>query len=230
MGECGAPLADLRPHTATADPNPARSVRGSVACAAPARSRPAMRVTARPAARTAPRLACAPAAAPAPARTPSRRRADHPRALPDAATATATLAALADAAPQALFKVPGIVGDTPFTEGAVSGFLLILFSELGDKTFFIALLLALRRDRGAVFAGTFGALAVMTCISVGGGVVEGGGGVERRRARPRPPTPTHNTPSTSRPRSASAAPCTRWTASSPRWAACPWTTCSRASS
>lgn len=50
--------------------------------------------------------------------------------------------------------------------GIVSGFLLIFFSEIGDKTFFIALLLALRNPQGAVFAGTFGALAVMTVISV----------------------------------------------------------------
>jgi putative Ca2+/H+ antiporter (TMEM165/GDT1 family) len=46
-------------------------------------------------------------------------------------------------------------------------FLLILFSEIGDKTFFIAFLLSLQQPRGTVFAGTFGALAVMTVISVG---------------------------------------------------------------
>ena len=68
--------------------------------------------------------------------------------------------------PTSLIKIPGVLGDSPFVEGAVSGFLLILFSELGDKTFFIALLLALKRPKGAVFAGTFGALAVMTVISV----------------------------------------------------------------
>ena len=50
----------------------------------------------------------------------------------------------------------------------MSGFLLILFSELGDKTFFIAVLLALkyRSRQGLVFVGSFGALAVMTLISV----------------------------------------------------------------
>lgn len=48
----------------------------------------------------------------------------------------------------------------------MSGFLLIFFSEIGDKTFFIALLLALRNSRSAVFAGTFGALAVMSVVSV----------------------------------------------------------------
>ena len=44
--------------------------------------------------------------------------------------------------------------------------MLIFFSELGDKTFFIALLLALRQSKAAVFTGTFSALAVMTVISV----------------------------------------------------------------
>jgi len=63
-------------------------------------------------------------------------------------------------------SIPGIVGDSPVREGFVSGFLLIFFSEIGDKTFFIALLLALKQSKGAVFAGTFGALAVMTVISV----------------------------------------------------------------
>ncbi len=62
----------------------------------------------------------------------------------------------------------GLLGDSQLREGFVSGFLLILFSELGDKTFFIAVLLALkyREAQGLVFAGSFGALAVMTVISV----------------------------------------------------------------
>lgn len=38
--------------------------------------------------------------------------------------------------------VAGVVGDSPLREGIVQGFLLIFFSEIGDKTFFIALLLA----------------------------------------------------------------------------------------
>ena len=63
-------------------------------------------------------------------------------------------------------QLAGVVGDNTFREGVVSGFLLILFSELGDKTFFIALLLALKQSQALVFAGTFGALAVMTVISV----------------------------------------------------------------
>lgn len=62
----------------------------------------------------------------------------------------------------------GFLGDSPIREGFVSGFLLILFSELGDKTFFIAVLLAVkyRQAQSLVFAGAFGALAVMTVISV----------------------------------------------------------------
>jgi putative Ca2+/H+ antiporter (TMEM165/GDT1 family) len=55
--------------------------------------------------------------------------------------------------------------------GFVQGLLLILFSEIGDKTFFIAVLLALQQEKKAVFAGTFGALAAMTLISVGLGQV-----------------------------------------------------------
>ena len=62
--------------------------------------------------------------------------------------------------------LPAGLVDSGFEQGLVSGFLLILFSELGDKTFFIALLLALKQNKGIVFAGTFGALAVMTVISV----------------------------------------------------------------
>ncbi|KAL4858191.1 GDT1-like protein 1 [Chlorella vulgaris] len=62
---------------------------------------------------------------------------------------------------------PGLVGDDPLREGFIQALLLIFFSEIGDKTFFIAVLLALQQPRSLVFAGTFGALAVMTVISVG---------------------------------------------------------------
>lgn len=44
--------------------------------------------------------------------------------------------------------------------------LLITVSELGDKTFFIAAILAMRHRRRWVFAGAVGALALMTLISV----------------------------------------------------------------
>ncbi|KAK3021897.1 hypothetical protein RJ639_047401 [Escallonia herrerae] len=68
----------------------------------------------------------------------------------------------------------GDLGD--ISTGFASAFLLIFFSELGDKTFFIAALLAARNSAGVVFLGTFGALSsdgfarvtsrVMTVISV----------------------------------------------------------------
>ena len=44
--------------------------------------------------------------------------------------------------------------------------LLITVSELGDKTFFIAAILAMRHRRRWVFVGALGALALMTLISV----------------------------------------------------------------
>lgn len=48
----------------------------------------------------------------------------------------------------------------------IAGFLLIAISELGDKTFFIAAILAMRHSRRLVFAGVITALAAMTVISV----------------------------------------------------------------
>ncbi|KAK9121619.1 hypothetical protein Syun_019236 [Stephania yunnanensis] len=58
----------------------------------------------------------------------------------------------------------GDIGD--ISTGFASAFLLIFFSELGDKTFFIAALLAARNSGAIVFVGTFTALASMTVISV----------------------------------------------------------------
>lgn len=47
-----------------------------------------------------------------------------------------------------------------------AGLLLITVSELGDKTFFIAMLLAMRHSRRLVFIGAIAALAAMTVLSV----------------------------------------------------------------
>ena len=47
-----------------------------------------------------------------------------------------------------------------------AGLLLITMSELGDKTFFIAMLLAMRHSRRLVFVGAIAALAAMTVLSV----------------------------------------------------------------
>jgi cellobiose-specific phosphotransferase system component IIC len=55
--------------------------------------------------------------------------------------------------------------------GFISAFSCIFVSELGDKTFFIAALLAMRRGRAIVLAGATSALAVMTIVSVAIGMI-----------------------------------------------------------
>ena len=52
-----------------------------------------------------------------------------------------------------------------FFEGAVKSGTMILISEIGDKTFFIAAIMAMRHSRATVFAGAVGALGVMTALS-----------------------------------------------------------------
>ena len=47
-----------------------------------------------------------------------------------------------------------------------AGLLLIAVSELGDKTFFIAVILAMRHSRLLIFVGVLSALAAMTILSV----------------------------------------------------------------
>jgi putative Ca2+/H+ antiporter (TMEM165/GDT1 family) len=56
-------------------------------------------------------------------------------------------------------------------EGFTAGLLLITVSELGDKTFCIAMLLAMRNSRKLVFIGVVVALAAMTILSVLAGQV-----------------------------------------------------------
>ncbi|EJF58520.1 hypothetical protein BD309DRAFT_877829 [Dichomitus squalens] len=46
-------------------------------------------------------------------------------------------------------------------------FAMIIFSEIGDKTFLIAAILAMRHPRLIVFAGAFGSLVVMSLLSAG---------------------------------------------------------------
>uniref|UniRef100_M4C1R8 GDT1 family protein n=1 Tax=Hyaloperonospora arabidopsidis (strain Emoy2) TaxID=559515 RepID=M4C1R8_HYAAE len=58
-----------------------------------------------------------------------------------------------------------------FWSGFVSGLLTIWATEIGDKTFFIAAILSMKKDRVVVFAGAIGALIVMTVLSVVMGVV-----------------------------------------------------------
>ena len=54
-----------------------------------------------------------------------------------------------------------------------AGLLLITVSELGDKTFFIAAILAMRHPRRWVFVGAVAALAAMTILSVIMGQIAG---------------------------------------------------------
>lgn len=58
-----------------------------------------------------------------------------------------------------------------FFSGAFSAFTVIVVSELGDKTFFIAVVLALTCSPLCVFAGAISALTVMTLLSAGLGLV-----------------------------------------------------------
>ena len=58
-----------------------------------------------------------------------------------------------------------IVPDVTDSSGFVQSFLLIFVSEIGDKTFFIAGLLAAKYGRLISFGGSIAALAVMTIIS-----------------------------------------------------------------
>jgi len=53
-----------------------------------------------------------------------------------------------------------------FVDGLLNSVAMIIVTELGDKTFFIAAILAMTNDRGAVYAGALGAVAVMTVLSV----------------------------------------------------------------
>jgi putative Ca2+/H+ antiporter (TMEM165/GDT1 family) len=53
----------------------------------------------------------------------------------------------------------------PFTDTLLRGFAMIIFSEIGDKTFLIAAILAMRHPRLVVFAGAFGSLLLMSLLS-----------------------------------------------------------------
>ncbi|KAL9386600.1 hypothetical protein Peur_019724 [Populus x canadensis] len=50
--------------------------------------------------------------------------------------------------------------------GLAAAFTLIFVSEIGDKTFFIAALLAMQYEKGLVLLGSMGALSLMTILSV----------------------------------------------------------------
>uniref|UniRef100_A0A182RXT6 GDT1 family protein n=1 Tax=Anopheles funestus TaxID=62324 RepID=A0A182RXT6_ANOFN len=56
--------------------------------------------------------------------------------------------------------------DIGFVHAFAASFMVIIVSELGDKTFFIAAIMAMRHPRLTVFAGAIAALALMTVLSV----------------------------------------------------------------
>jgi len=58
---------------------------------------------------------------------------------------------------------PGNEESSP--EALLQSFAMIIFSEIGDKTFLISAILAMRHPRLLVFAGAFGSLVVMSILS-----------------------------------------------------------------
>lgn len=58
-----------------------------------------------------------------------------------------------------------------FVDGFLSSLSMIIVSEIGDKTFFIACLMAMRHPKMTVYLGAIGALAAMTVLSSLMGVV-----------------------------------------------------------
>lgn len=80
--------------------------------------------------------------------------------LPHAAMATGTSVPLLSAA------ADGALMEKLTSSGFFQAFSLVFVSEIGDKTFFIAALLAAKTSRLISFAGSVGALAVMTVLAV----------------------------------------------------------------
>jgi len=92
---------------------------------------------------------------------------DEPTTAPGSKSSSVPIAATAVLAAGAVFLHPtsahaATIADSAFAQATS----LIFVSELGDKTFFIAALLAARASKLLTFAGCAGALAVMTVISV----------------------------------------------------------------
>ena len=57
------------------------------------------------------------------------------------------------------------ISTSTLLHGLFQAFSLIIFSEIGDKTFLIAAILAMRHPRLVVFLGAFSSLAVMSALS-----------------------------------------------------------------
>lgn len=63
---------------------------------------------------------------------------------------------------QAAADVLGASVEASLTEGVPASFLAVLITEIGDKTFFLAMLLSMRHGKLAVFVGTMCAMFIMT--------------------------------------------------------------------
>lgn len=57
------------------------------------------------------------------------------------------------------------IAHSEFLHGFIASLSMIIVSELGDKTFFIAAIMAMRHSRIVVLAGALGALVFMTLLS-----------------------------------------------------------------
>lgn len=62
-------------------------------------------------------------------------------------------------------ELPAQEGLSGFPKAFLSSISMILVSEIGDKTFFIAAIMAMRHNRLTVFLGAISALAIMTILS-----------------------------------------------------------------
>ena len=80
-------------------------------------------------------------------------------ALLAAADDTVETTADAGAAGEPTERVPG------FTKAFGESFMVILATEIGDRTFFIAAIMAMRHSRLLVWTGAVGALIVMTVLA-----------------------------------------------------------------
>jgi Ca2+/H+ antiporter, TMEM165/GDT1 family len=80
------------------------------------------------------------------------------------------LAGAASTNPLMFFHMPE-VSLLGFWKAFTSSFAMILATEIGDKTFFIAAVLSMKYSRSAVFLGAIAALIVMTILSTAMGLV-----------------------------------------------------------
>lgn len=78
----------------------------------------------------------------------------------------AAMAAAETAVPIVSAAADGTLVERLTSSGFFQAFSLVFVSEIGDKTFFIAALLAAKTSRLISFAGSVGALAVMTVLAV----------------------------------------------------------------